>query len=82
MPEAPESRRALKSGEFPPIAETGRDNIEQFGMRFISALNVSYPERLAQRPGGAGEIGGQRARLADQGARIGQGGARAVEQPG
>jgi NitT/TauT family transport system substrate-binding protein len=42
--------RALKSGEFRPIAETGRDNIERFGMRFISALNVSYPERLAQRP--------------------------------
>ena len=41
--------RALKSGEFRPIAETGRDNIETFGMRFISALNVSYPERLAQR---------------------------------
>ena len=42
--------RALKSGEFHPIAETGRDNIEAFGMRFISALNVSYPEKLAQRP--------------------------------
>ena len=42
--------RALKSGEFRPIAETGRDNIETYGMRFISALNVSYPERLAQRP--------------------------------
>src|SRR5436190_137787 len=42
--------RALKSGEFRPIAETGRDNIEQFGTRFVSALNVSYPERLAQRP--------------------------------
>lgn len=42
--------RAMKSGVFRPIAETGRDNIEAFGMRFISALNVSYPERLAQRP--------------------------------
>jgi NitT/TauT family transport system substrate-binding protein len=42
--------RAMKSGEFRSIAETGRDNIEAFGMRFISALNVSYPERLAQRP--------------------------------
>jgi NitT/TauT family transport system substrate-binding protein len=42
--------RALKSGEFRAIAETGRDNIEVYGMRFISALNVSYPERLAQRP--------------------------------
>jgi NitT/TauT family transport system substrate-binding protein len=42
--------RALKSGEFRPIAETGRDNIEVYGIRFISALNVSYPERLAQRP--------------------------------
>jgi NitT/TauT family transport system substrate-binding protein len=42
--------RAHKSGEFRVIAETGRDNIETFGMRFISALNVSYPERLKQRP--------------------------------
>jgi NitT/TauT family transport system substrate-binding protein len=42
--------RALKSGEFRPIAESGRDNIELYGMRFISALNVAYPERLAQRP--------------------------------
>src|ERR1041384_5667321 len=42
--------RALKSGEFRPLAETGHDNIEVYGMRFISALNVSYPERLAQRP--------------------------------
>jgi NitT/TauT family transport system substrate-binding protein len=42
--------RALKSGEFRAIAETGRDNIEAFGMRFISALNVSYPERLSARP--------------------------------
>ena len=42
--------RAQKSGEFRVIAETGRDNIETFGMRFISALNVSYPERLTQRP--------------------------------
>lgn len=42
--------RAMKSGEFRPIAETGRDNIELFHMRFISALNIAYPERLAQRP--------------------------------
>jgi NitT/TauT family transport system substrate-binding protein len=42
--------RAMKSGEFRSIAETGRDNIEVYGMRFVSALNVSYPERLAQRP--------------------------------
>ena len=34
--------RALKSGEFRTIAETGRDNIEVSGTRFISALNVSY----------------------------------------
>jgi NitT/TauT family transport system substrate-binding protein len=42
--------RALKSGEFRPIAETGRDNIESYGLRFVSALNVSYPDRLAARP--------------------------------
>lgn len=42
--------RAMKSGDFRPIAETGRDNIQLFNMRFVSALNVAYPERLAQRP--------------------------------
>ena len=42
--------RALKSGVFRPIAETGRDNVEVYGMRFISALNVTYPDRLMQRP--------------------------------
>jgi len=42
--------RAMKSGEFRVIAETARDNFETFGVRFISALNVSYPERLAPRP--------------------------------
>ncbi len=42
--------RAMQSGEFRAIAETGRDNIELYGVRFVSALNVSYPERLAQRP--------------------------------
>ena len=42
--------RAVKSGEFRTIAETGRDNIESYGMRFVSALNVSYPDRLAARP--------------------------------
>jgi NitT/TauT family transport system substrate-binding protein len=42
--------RAMKSGEFRVIAETGRDNIELYKMRFVSALNVAYPERLAQRP--------------------------------
>lgn len=42
--------RARKSGEFRVIAETGRDNIQLFNMRFVSAVNVAYPERLAQRP--------------------------------
>lgn len=42
--------RAMKSGEFRPIAETGRDNIELFHMRFVSALNIAYPEGLAKRP--------------------------------
>jgi NitT/TauT family transport system substrate-binding protein len=42
--------RALKSGEFRPLVETGRDNIELYKLRFCSALNVGYPERLAQRP--------------------------------
>jgi NitT/TauT family transport system substrate-binding protein len=42
--------RALKSGEFRPLVETGRDNIEIYKLRFVSALNVGFPERLAARP--------------------------------
>jgi NitT/TauT family transport system substrate-binding protein len=42
--------RAARSGEYRVIAETARDNIGLFDMRFISAVNVAYPERLAQRP--------------------------------
>src|SRR5258708_30214345 len=41
--------RVQKSGEFRAIADTGRDNIEIYRTRFVNALNVSYPERLAQR---------------------------------
>lgn len=42
--------RAAQSGEFRVIAETSRDNIELFNMRFVSALNVAYPERLSAKP--------------------------------
>ncbi len=42
--------RAKKSGEFRNIVETGRDNIDTYKMRFVSALNIAYPERLAQKP--------------------------------
>lgn len=42
--------RAKKSGEFRTLAETGRDNIEMFKTRFVSAVNIAYPERLAPKP--------------------------------
>jgi NitT/TauT family transport system substrate-binding protein len=42
--------RAMKSGEFRSIAETGADNIEMFKQRFVSAVNIAYPERLAAKP--------------------------------
>jgi len=42
--------RAKESGEYRVIAETARDNIELFNMRFVSAVNIAYPERLAQKP--------------------------------
>ena len=38
--------KAIQSGEYRTIAETARDNIEMFKLRFISAVNVSYPEKL------------------------------------
>ncbi len=42
--------RAMKSGDFRSIAETGSDNIEMFKQRFVSAVNIAYPERLAAKP--------------------------------
>lgn len=38
--------KATRSGEYRTIAETARDNIEMFKVRFVSAVNVSYPEKL------------------------------------
>jgi NitT/TauT family transport system substrate-binding protein len=45
-----QSYRALKSGEFRLIAETARDNNEIFKTRFVSAVNIAYPDRLARQP--------------------------------
>ncbi|OZI62663.1 ABC transporter substrate-binding protein [Bordetella genomosp. 11] len=42
--------RALKSGEYRLIAETARDNNEIFKTRFVSAVNIAYPERLSKQP--------------------------------
>ncbi|TAL85334.1 MAG: ABC transporter substrate-binding protein [Candidimonas sp.] len=42
--------KALRSGEYRTIAETARDNIEMFKVRFVSAVNVSYPEKLSADP--------------------------------
>ncbi len=39
--------KAIRSGEYRTIAETARDNIEMFKMQFVSAVNVSYPEKLS-----------------------------------
>lgn len=41
--------RAMQSGDFVSIVETGRILNEAYG-RLVSAVNVSYPEKLAQRP--------------------------------
>ncbi|MGE0311805.1 MAG: ABC transporter substrate-binding protein [Lautropia sp.] len=42
--------KAMQAGDFRVVAETARDNIETYRMRFISALNVSYPEKLEKDP--------------------------------
>ncbi|CAM3389664.1 MqnA/MqnD/SBP family protein [Bordetella sputigena] len=42
--------RALKSGDYRLIAETARDNNEIFKTRFVSAVNIAYPERLSKQP--------------------------------
>jgi NitT/TauT family transport system substrate-binding protein len=41
--------RAKKSGEFRSLVESGRDNIDMFKMRFVSAVNIAYPERIAPK---------------------------------
>jgi NitT/TauT family transport system substrate-binding protein len=42
--------RAMKSGDYRRIAETARDNNEIFKTRFVSAVNIGYPDRLAKQP--------------------------------
>ncbi len=42
--------KAMQGDDFRVIAETSRDNFETYGKRFISAVNVSYPEKLAKDP--------------------------------
>ncbi|ARP83885.1 hypothetical protein CAL12_25750 [Bordetella genomosp. 8] len=42
--------RAMKSGDYRLIAETARDNNEIFKTRFVSAVNIGYPERLSKQP--------------------------------
>ena len=42
--------RAMKSGDYRRIAETARDNNEIFKTRFVSAVNIGYPERLSKQP--------------------------------
>jgi NitT/TauT family transport system substrate-binding protein len=41
---------AAKSGQFRSIAQTARDMYELFGLRMVSAVNVGYAEKLADRP--------------------------------
>jgi NitT/TauT family transport system substrate-binding protein len=42
--------RAMQSGEYRLIAETARDNNETFKTRFVSAVNIAYPDRLEKQP--------------------------------
>lgn len=42
--------QAAQSGDFRAIAQTGQDIFELFGVNTVSAVNISYPEKLAARP--------------------------------
>jgi NitT/TauT family transport system substrate-binding protein len=42
--------RGMKTREYRAIAETAKDLTDMFGMRFISSVNVAYPEQIAKRP--------------------------------
>lgn len=41
---------ARKSGDYRVLAWTNQDNLELFGIDTLSAVNVTYPEKLAARP--------------------------------
>jgi NitT/TauT family transport system substrate-binding protein len=42
--------KAEQSGDFRPITQTAQDLYELFGVNTVSAVLVSYPEKLAERP--------------------------------
>lgn len=41
---------ASKSGKYRTVAETSKDIYKLFGIDTVSAVNVSYPEKLKARP--------------------------------
>jgi NitT/TauT family transport system substrate-binding protein len=42
--------RAMRSENFRLLTETSRDNNEYFKTRFVSAVNIAYPDRLDKQP--------------------------------
>ena len=42
--------RARQGNDFRVIAQTDQDIERQFRQRFVSAINIGYPEKIAQRP--------------------------------
>jgi NitT/TauT family transport system substrate-binding protein len=42
--------RARQGNDFRVIAQTDQDIERQFHQRFVSAINIGYPEKIAQRP--------------------------------
>jgi NitT/TauT family transport system substrate-binding protein len=42
--------KAAESGQFRSIARTSEDNFKAYGVRAVAAVNVGYPEKIAERP--------------------------------
>jgi NitT/TauT family transport system substrate-binding protein len=42
--------KAAASGEFRSLAHTAADNFKHYGVQAVAAVNVGYPEKIAERP--------------------------------
>ncbi|WP_397474474.1 ABC transporter substrate-binding protein [Pusillimonas sp.] len=49
--------RVAKSGDYRPVATPARDMYELWNLRMIPSINVSYPEKIKERPEAMKELG-------------------------
>lgn len=49
--------RVAKSGDYRPVATPARDMYELWNLRMIPSINVSYPDKIKERPEAMKELG-------------------------